>query len=102
MTKPDLIESLSDKLGLSKEEAGAVVDTMIDDIIRALHDDERVVISGFGAFYVSRRKARSGHNPKTGEAMDIPASRTTKFKPGKQLKESLNGSTTTEQVPSPE
>jgi nucleoid DNA-binding protein len=57
----------------------------------ALKQGERVNISGFGTFTVSAREARTGRNPKTGEPVEISASRSAKFKPGKQLKESLNG-----------
>ena len=63
---------------------------MLDDIIAALKQGERVNISGFGTFSVSERQARTGRNPKTGESIQISASRSAKFKPGKQLKDSLN------------
>jgi nucleoid DNA-binding protein len=63
---------------------------MLDDIISALKQGERVNISGFGTFAVSMREARTGRNPKTGESIEISASRSAKFKPGKQLKDSLN------------
>src|SRR5712672_3866008 len=91
MTKADLIEGLSNKLGMNKNEAEKAVNIMLDDIITALKAGERVNISGFGTFAVSMREARTGRNPKTGESIEISASRSAKFKPGKQLKESLNG-----------
>jgi integration host factor alpha subunit len=90
MTKADLIEGLSNKLGMNKNEAEKVVNIMLDDIITALKAGERVNISGFGTFAVSMREARTGRNPKTGESIEISASRSAKFKPGKQLKDSLN------------
>src|SRR5882757_2237916 len=90
MTKADLIEGLSNKLGMNKNEAEKAVNIMLDDIITALKAGERVNISGFGTFAVSMREARTGRNPKTGESIEISASRSAKFKPGKQLKESLN------------
>ena len=90
MTKVDLVEGLSNKLGVNKSEAERAVDSLIEDIINALKQGARVNISGFGAFAVSNREARTGRNPKTGEAIEISASRTAKFKPGKQLKDSLN------------
>jgi len=90
MTKADLIEGLSNKLGLNKGEAEKAVNVVLDDIINALKQGERVNISGFGTFSVSTRQARTGRNPKTGESIEISASRSAKFKPGKQLKDSLN------------
>ena len=90
MTKADLIEGLANKLGLNKGEAEKAVNIMLDDIINALKQGERVNISGFGTFAVSTRAARTGRNPKTGESIEIAASRSAKFKPGKQLKDSLN------------
>jgi integration host factor alpha subunit len=90
MTKADLIEGLSNKLGMNKGEAEKAVNVMLDDIIGALKQGERVNISGFGTFAVSMREARTGRNPKTGESIEISASRSAKFKPGKQLKDSLN------------
>jgi DNA-binding protein HU-beta len=92
MTKADLIEGLSNKLGMNKNEAEKAVNIMLDDIINALKAGERVNISGFGTFAVSLREARTGRNPKTGESIEISASRSAKFKPGKQLKDSLNDS----------
>ncbi len=90
MTKADLIEGLSNKLGMNKNDAEKAVNIMLDDIINALKAGERVNISGFGTFAVSAREARTGRNPKTGESIEISASRSAKFKPGKQLKDSLN------------
>ena len=92
MTKADLIEGLSNKLGMNKGEAEKAVNIVLDDIIGALKQGERVNISGFGTFAVSMREARTGRNPKTGESIEIAASRSAKFKPGKQLKDSLNES----------
>jgi DNA-binding protein HU-beta len=90
MTKTDLIEGLSNRLGLVKIDAERVVDGVLDAITEALKHGDRVNLSGFGTFAVSAREARTGRNPKTGESIEISASRSAKFKPGKQLKESLN------------
>jgi DNA-binding protein HU-beta len=90
MTKADLIEGLAGKLGLNKADAEKAVNIVLDDIISALKREERVNISGFGTFSVSTRQARTGRNPKTGESIQISASRSAKFKAGKQLKDSLN------------
>ena len=101
MTKADLIEGLSNKLGMNKGEAEKAVNIMLDDIISALKQGERVNISGFGTFAVSLREARTGRNPKTGESIEISASRSAKFKPGKQLKDSLNDVPATVQPSTP-
>ena len=90
MTKADLIESLATKLDLQKSLAERAVNTMFDDIESALQKGDKVNISGFGTFAVSARKARSGRNPKTGETIEIPASKSAKFKAGKSLKDKLN------------
>jgi DNA-binding protein HU-beta len=101
MTKADLIEGLANKLGMGKGEAERTVNIVLDDIVNALKQGERVNISGFGTFSVSSRQARTGRNPKTGESIEISASRSAKFKAGKQLKDSLNTSETTPQPSSP-
>jgi len=93
MTKAELIEALSNKLPLNKADAERAINIVLDDVIAALRQGERVNISGFGTFSVSERQARTGRNPKTGESIEISASRSAKFKPGKLLKDSLNDST---------
>ena len=90
MTKADLIESLAMKLDLPKGQAERAVNMVFDDIEQALRNGDKVNISGFGTFAVSSRKARSGRNPKTGETIQIPASKSAKFKAGKTLKDKLN------------
>ena len=97
MTKADLVEALANKLGINRNDAEKAVNIVLDDIVHALKQGERVNISGFGTFSVSNREARTGRNPKTGEAIEISASRSAKFKPGKQLKDSLNDSAVTPQ-----
>jgi DNA-binding protein HU-beta len=91
MTKADLVEGLSSKLGVTKSEAERTVDSLIEAIIDALKQGDRVNISGFGAFAVLKRAARTGRSPKNGEPIEIAVSRVAKFKPGKQLRDSLNG-----------
>jgi nucleoid DNA-binding protein len=90
MTKAELIDSIASKTDLPKGTAERIVVTIFDDIVAALKGGDKVHISGFGTFQVSARKARTGRNPKTGEAIQIAASRSAKFKPGKMLKDSLN------------
>jgi len=90
MTKAELIETLANKLPINKAEAEKAINIVLEDVITALKQGQRVNISGFGTFSVSDRQARTGRNPKTGESIQISASRSAKFKPGKQLKDSLN------------
>jgi DNA-binding protein HU-beta len=89
MTKAELIDSVANKSELPKQKAEEIVNGLFDDIVGALKNGDKVNISGFGTFSVSERKARTGRNPKTGEAIQIAASRAPKFKAGKILKESL-------------
>jgi DNA-binding protein HU-beta len=94
MTKAELIEGLANKLPgvLNKADAEKAINIVLEDIIAALQQGERVNISGFGTFSVSVRQARTGRNPKTGEPIAISASRSAKFRAGKQLRDSLNDS----------
>jgi len=90
MTKAELIESVANRTDLPKAIAERAVNTVFDDIVAALKAGDKISISGFGTFAVSSRKARTGRNPKTGDAIEIPASKSAKFKAGKSLKDSLN------------
>lgn len=90
MTKAELIDLIATKAELPKQKAEEIVNGLFDDIVGALKNGDKVNISGFGTFSVSERKARTGRNPKTGEAIQIAASRAAKFKAGKTLKESLS------------
>jgi DNA-binding protein HU-beta len=89
MTKADLIESVAAKLDLPKGQAERAVNLVFEDIVKALRNGDKINVSGFGTFAVSERKARTGRNPKTGESIDIPASKSAKFKAGKSLKDEL-------------
>jgi DNA-binding protein HU-beta len=90
MTKAELIESVASKVDLPRATAERAVNTMFDEVTAALRQGDKVNISGFGTFSVSIRKARTGRNPKTGESIEIAASRAAKFKPGKTLKDEIN------------
>jgi DNA-binding protein HU-beta len=89
MTKADLIDSVAARLDLPKGQAERAVNLVFEDIVKALRNGDKVNVSGFGTFAVSERKARTGRNPKTGESIDIPASKSAKFKAGKSLKDEL-------------
>jgi len=90
MTKAELIESIANKVDLPRATAERVVNTLFDDVMKALKQGDKVNVSGFGTFAVSSRSARTGRNPKTGEAISIAASRSVKFKSGKSLKDAVN------------
>ena len=90
MNKADLIESLAGSLDLPRGQAERVVNAVFDEIVAGLKRGDKINISGFGTFVVSDRKARTGRNPKTGEPIDIPASKAAKFRAGKALKDMLN------------
>ncbi len=87
MTKQDLIEAVAEKAGVSKAVAGECLNTIIDQIGKTLSTGGEVVLTGFGKFSTSKRKARVGRNPQTGDAIKIAASTVPKFKAGKALKD---------------
>lgn len=89
MTKQDLIDVLAQKFNLPKTQAGDCLNAIIDEIGKALKKGDSVVLTGFGTFMVSKRKARMGRNPKTGQAINIPAGKVPRFKAGKALKEMI-------------
>lgn len=91
MNKTDLTASVAEAAGLSKADAGKALDALFDAIVEALKSGEEVRLVGFGSFAAAERPAGEGRNPRTGEKIAIPASRQPKFKPGKSLKDALNG-----------
>ena len=90
MTKAELIDSLARRNEMPRPKAEELVNGLLDDLVTALKNGEKVNISGFGTFSVSQRKGRLGRNPKTGETIEIAPSRAAKFKAGKTLKDSLS------------
>ena len=90
MNKNDLIASVASDAGLSKTDASSAVEAMLGSISGALKSGDEVRIVGFGTFSVSQRAASQGRNPRTGQSISIPASKTPKFKAGKQLKDAVN------------
>jgi DNA-binding protein HU-beta len=89
MTKSELIDKVASGTKISKAAAGMALDTMIDAIGKALKKGNKVTLVGFGTFSVSKRKARKGRNPRTGEEIKIPAGKMPKFKAGKVFKEAI-------------
>lgn len=90
MNKTELIEQIAKEAELSKADAGRALDAFVDAVTKSLKKKKPVVIVGFGSFDVMKRKARTGRNPQTGEAIKIKASTAPKFKPGKGLKDAVN------------
>jgi DNA-binding protein HU-beta len=88
--KADIINSMAEKAGISKKEAEAAYDAFVEHLTNACLEESRCAVPGLGIFSVSERAARTGRNPKTSEAIEIPASRAVKFKAGKDLKTSIN------------
>ena len=87
MTKQDLVDVLAGKSGLSKTVAGEFLNITLDEIGKSLAKGQEVVLTGFGKFLVSHRKARTGRNPQTGASIKIAAATVPRFKAGKALKD---------------
>ena len=90
MNKTELVAEIAEKTELSKKEAEKALKAFTDVIAEELAKGEKIQLVGFGTFEVSERAAREGRNPMTGETIQIAASKTPKFKPGKALKEQVN------------
>lgn len=89
MTKSEFVDQVADRAGLSKRDAGAAVDAVLETIESALSRGSEISFSGFGKFGVSERSAREGRNPATGERIQIAASRVPKFTAGAGLKKAV-------------
>ncbi|MBO6838022.1 MAG: integration host factor subunit beta [Alphaproteobacteria bacterium] len=92
MTRSDLIARIAQNRGLFQRDVERVVATVFEEVTNALSRGDRVELRGFGAFSVKDRDARTGRNPRTGEAVDVDAKSVPFFKTGKQLRERLNDS----------
>lgn len=90
MNKTELIAAIAEKTELSKKDAEKALKAFTDVVAEQLKNGDKVQLVGFGTFEVSERAAREGRNPLTGEAMQIKASKSPKFKAGKALKDQLN------------
>ena len=91
MIRSELLQEIaSENPELRAEEVERVVDIFFEEIAARLSDGGRVELRGFGAFSTRERDARKGRNPRTGEAVDVPAKRVPYFKPGKEMRASLN------------
>jgi DNA-binding protein HU-beta len=90
MNKAELIDAVADSADISKAAAGRAIDGAISTITDALKRGDSVTLVGFGTFAVRNRQARTGRNPRTGEEINIRASKVPGFKAGKALKDALN------------
>ncbi|MCW2245627.1 DNA-binding protein HU-beta [Azospirillum fermentarium] len=95
MNQAELIETVATTAGIKKTEAAKVVQAVFEGISAALGRGEEVRLAGFGIFEVAERAEREGRNPRTGDVVKIAASKAPKFKPAKQLRDSVNGDTVT-------
>ena len=89
MTKAELVAQLAEQIGSSKAAAEKTLDAFLASIEDALAKEGKLTLTGFGTFLVEARQARKGRNPRTGEVIEIPASKVVKFRVGKQLKDSV-------------
>ena len=90
MNKSELIAAVAEQAGLSKKDAEKAVNALVSVVTDALVEGDKVQLVGFGTFEVRAREARTGKNPRTGEAIEIAASKVPAFKAGKALKDAVN------------
>lgn len=90
MNKQQLVKAMAIEASMTQDEATVALNGLLAAITKAMADGEEVKLVGFGTFSVAARKGRTGRNPKTGEAVEIPAKNIAKFKAGKDLQEAVN------------
>ncbi|MDP2142664.1 MAG: HU family DNA-binding protein [Gallionella sp.] len=90
MNKSDLVDAIAKSADISKAAAGRALDATVESIKKALKKGDTVSLVGFGTFKVGKRAARTGRNPRTGEAIKIKAAKVPKFTAGKGLKDAVN------------
>ncbi len=90
VTKSELIDQLAERLKLERGRAELLINTILDSMVSALNDGDRIEIRGFGSFEVRHYKGYSGRNPRTGETVDVKPKRLPFFKTGKELRERVN------------
>ncbi len=88
MTKAELIANVAKETKISKAQAEKAINSVTNSIAKCLKKKDKITLTGFGTFQVSKRKARKGRNPQTGAEINIKAANVPKFKAGKQLKDS--------------
>jgi len=90
ITKEVLVNTIASSADISKKAAGAALEAFTDKVTQELRKGHKITLTGFGTFKVSKRKARQGRNPRTGESIKIPARKVPKFSAGKALKDAVN------------
>jgi DNA-binding protein HU-beta len=90
VNKSELIDAIASSADISKAAAGRALDAAMDAVKKSLKKGDMVTLVGFGTFYVGKRAARTGRNPRTGSAIKIKAAKVPKFRAGKALKDSVN------------
>ncbi len=90
MNKSELIDAIADSADISKAAAGRALDAAVEAVTKALKKNDMVTLVGFGTFYVGKRAARTGRNPRTGASIKIKAAKVPKFRAGKGLKDAIN------------
>ncbi len=90
MNKTELIDHIAKSADISKAASARALDAVIGAVKTTLKKNDSVTLVGFGTFSVGKRAARTGRNPRTGDAIKIKAAKVPKFKPGKALKDALN------------
>jgi DNA-binding protein HU-beta len=93
MKKSDLVDAISGRQGLGKAQVQQIVEDVFEEISASLSKGEKIDLRGFGTFSVRESAARTGRNPQTGAAIEIPARKVPAFKPGKELKDRVNSHT---------
>jgi integration host factor subunit beta len=96
MTKAELIEEVSKVVEMTRKDSEMIVETIFDSIVNSLHKGEKIEIRGFGSFRTRQRQPRVGRNPKTGSRVEVPSKRIPYFKPSKELRDLVNGSSQAE------
>ncbi len=91
MNKSELIETLSEKKGISYKKSEEIINTIFDSLSEAMIAGDRIEIRGFGSFVINEYKSYTGRNPKTGESIDVKPKKLPFFKVGKELKERVAG-----------
>lgn len=91
MTKAELVDEVARTTQLTKKHAEIIVNTVFDSIVLSLKAGEKIELRGFGSFRIRQRGSRLGRNPKTGDQVTVPPKRIPYFKPGKELRDLLNG-----------
>ena len=89
MNKSELIQKLADDAGVTKTQANAAIDSFVEAVTKTLKGGGKVTLVGFGTFSVSKRAARNGRNPQTGDVIKIKAKKVARFKAGKELQSKL-------------